>query len=63
MSYCSETSRINCDIMMPLDYFCFLFLALSAVKSIPVIQFIVGNKCVILFMERLNLIYIAIFAY
>ena len=33
------------------------------VKSIPVIQFIVGNKCVFLFMEHFNLIYNAIIAY
>ena len=64
MSYCSEKSRINCDIMIPLDYFCFfLFLALFSVKSIPVIQFIVGNKCVFLFMEHFKLIYNAIIAY
>ena len=64
MSYCSEKSRINCDIMKPLDYF-LLFLALFAGKStpVPVIQFFVGNKCVFLFMEHFYLIYNAIFAY
>ena len=66
MSYCSEKSRINCDIMKPLDYFSlFLFLALFAGKSIPVpvIQFFVGNKFVFLFMEHFYLTYNAIFAY
>ena len=61
MSYCLEKSRINCDTIRL--FFAFLFLALFSVKSIPVIQFIVGNKCVFLFKEHFKLIYNAIIAY